>query len=1127
MAAAAAVANREGETNAMAGNDARENAQLIVPLREENYDLTLNVEDVPEDFGDLMAVLMAERASPGVWLDVAYAYLQRGAFAEHEGVLTMAARNFGRADSMPLGSAAGADAAAKAAERAHLLYAVSFATYRQMRTRPVTDKRRQEDAIRGEGYLNAAARRLPQTEKVVDVARGAVKLTRGSPVEALTHFANATLGASCRVLGSESVAGYVGQGIAHLAAGAYEQGLSAFRAAVSKNPACPPLVRVGLGACAYGLGRYILARRAFCRALAMDPDCIPAMTAMASLEATLAGLEVNRGAAEEVVEIRTHRSLEWLTRAYDADPTHPPTLLLMALHKHITGDVESCEALCAAAVRACGESARPALAADAACLLARCKHAAGDFAAAEKHYKHACDLAQPLLQELKSSNSRGGRGSGTGANAPLPTSLLHAALPATMGLMHYGLAQMHIHRGDFAGAAANLEKALASHPYGVRCVHTLFGSVAAALGKSSSAIEHLRESLRDVSGPERTAPLERLGEVLALSGDYPAADEAYASSSAAAPSDAAPRDLVHMNNVAVLEMRRGAIEVALRQLKQAREMCRGLGAAGGEAAVLYNLALAHAAARDEKSSAALVDELLALAPWYAEAHLVSAHLARQRFMLVESKACCERALSADKECAEARAMLADVLMTARCWPEAKQHLDELKASSSFEKHGFADTALGILNLNTAPPDLPPSKRSVARGGPKERASEDEQRRESHITRALEHFKRALQPSKSGGGGPRNAYAAIGVGCCLAMRERFPDAREAFSLVSEAAAAEKTAAGEAVSGGGAAERGEAGAGASYAGRLSAAEANSWVNMAHVHLANSEKGAARRMYERYLEVHGGGVDDEVLLCLARTLHDEGDLHGTIRCLRRALHLRPGDLRLRFDLAFELQECGYKTLVKYGGEGTESGKQLEEKRKLTPDEALKAVKEGKTMVQQAARMFAQLNVVASGDDDATREALRLGLDGRKMGAHVGFCINLLENQVAAYIQRAEEAAMEYGMKLEEERAREATVKARAEEDRKANEEKDRIAKQEHEALARQAAERMKRARIGITAFSGGDVDDKAAEKASGKKPEKRQRVVDDDDDAKMDSEKAAPAPEDLAALRKAGLEDSDEDD
>ena len=182
---------------------------------------------------------------------------------------------------------------------------------------------------------------------------------------------------------------------------------------------------------------------------------------------------------------------------------------------------------------------------------------------------------------------------------------------------------------------------------------------------------------------------------------------------------------------------------------------------------------------------------------------------------------------------------------------------------------------------------------------------------------------------------------------------------------------------------------------------------------------------------------------------------------------------------------------------------------------------------MVQQAARMFAQLNVVASGDDDATREALRLGLDGRKMGAHVGFCINLLENQVAAYIQRAEEAAMEYGMKLEEERAREATVKARAEEDRKANEEKDRIAKQEHEALARQAAERMKRARIGITAFSGGDVDDKAAEKASGKKPEKRQRVVDDDDDAKMDSEKAAPAPEDLAALRKAGLEDSDEDD
>ena len=425
-------------------------------------------------------------------------------------------------------------------------------------------------------------------------------------------------------------------------------------------------------------------------------------------------------------------------------------------------------------------------------------------------------------------------------------------------------------------------------------------------------------------------------------------------------------------------------------------------------------------------------------------------------------------------------MLADVLLAAKDWAEAKKQLDQLRSSHSDEKHGFADTAMGILCLNTAPPEIPLSKRSVHSGGHKAEASEQEKKRDGHINRAIEHFKKALAPSgggsrSGGGGGPQNAYAANGVGCCLAMREQFADAKEAFSMVSEAAAAERSAAGGTRDSG-------------YAGKLSTAESNSWVNTAHVHLANGETAAARRMYERYLEVHGGGVDDEVLLCLARTLHDAGEQREAIRALRRAIHLKPGDIRMRFDLAYELQECGSLAFRLYGEpDGWEkNARDRKDRKRLNPIEALDAVKEAKCMEEQALAILLQLQTVAEGEDEKAREAMRLGLDTIKLKMHIDYCVSLMKNADNC-IAFAEKRAEDYKLKLNADRLRAEHLAAKARVEEEKEKEAKRLEEQRREKAARDAAEKMASARAHFILEHG---DDKADESEKKEKKEKKKK-------------------------------------
>lgn len=56
-----------------------------------------------------------------------------------------------------------------------------------------------------------------------------------------------------------------------------------FRKALRQHPGAPAAVRVAIAAAAFRLGKLEVARKAFKRALALDPACVPALTGLAVL----------------------------------------------------------------------------------------------------------------------------------------------------------------------------------------------------------------------------------------------------------------------------------------------------------------------------------------------------------------------------------------------------------------------------------------------------------------------------------------------------------------------------------------------------------------------------------------------------------------------------------------------------------------------------------------------------------------------------------------------------------------------------------------------------------------------------------------------------------------------------
>ncbi|TKR92964.1 hypothetical protein L596_007510 [Steinernema carpocapsae] len=81
-----------------------------------------------------------------------------------------------------------------------------------------------------------------------------------------------------------SITGKLGLAAAHFGMKEYNEALAIYQAILKENAYCPAEVRVAIGCCFYEMGNTLRARKAYLRALAVDPDCYLAIIAMVLLE---------------------------------------------------------------------------------------------------------------------------------------------------------------------------------------------------------------------------------------------------------------------------------------------------------------------------------------------------------------------------------------------------------------------------------------------------------------------------------------------------------------------------------------------------------------------------------------------------------------------------------------------------------------------------------------------------------------------------------------------------------------------------------------------------------------------------------------------------------------------------
>lgn len=779
----------------------------------------------------------------------------------------------------------------------------------------------------------------------------------------------------------------------------------------------------------------------------------------------LAAMELAVGASAEA----TQHGSRLLAQAFAEDPHNPHTLALLAHFSLQQGLAAPALRLAQAAVE-CADKDDRALRAEVTTLLARAYHANGALQDALQCYKQALELepGQPSARVAK--------------------------------------AQLDAMRGDLKGAVENLETLLDERPGWMDALRVLAPLVprnyqgAAAV---PSAVHFKEAAERD----DKDASLwEMLGDVLAGS-DPASALSAYntainlhrkASNAAATtseeangngagengikPAGAIPARL--LNNAAVLQLRSGNPMAASQLVAEsiASAQAGGLSELGPQAQVTlgYNAARVREAIGDLNAAEAEYKALLAQFPQYADCHLRLACIYKARGDIRSAEDWAQRAAEASGRSADALVLLAGLHLARRDLPAAKKYLEELQQSvTQMRLESYARVALANVHLYTI------------RGDPNEK--EFKYRSEGYLTHALQQYKRVLEKD------PGNIFAANGLGCVLAECGRLQEAKEVFLLVQEAAA-----------------------GTDGFFRLP----DAWVNLAGVYAGMKEYANAEQTYinamRRFPEVRG---DSRVQLYLAKAQYDGGRGEAALRTLSRTVFLSPRDLRIRFNLAYVLQQLGTSII---------------DKRRWNTGDGLKVrqLQIAMTRLRAAGEGFRALS--AAGQEVT-------GVSSKKLENHIDFIAQKMaegDGKLTHAIKEAEATAT----RMEANRAR-----LESEAERRRLEEKRKVVEAEarqraQEAQAKEAAAKLERLKAewrqgAVLAKAAEEGDSSAVPKAGQQQQQQQQNELDLLFAEESDDEEYVPGQEDsaggapeggggaqlqgTAALAATGLLSSDEED
>ena len=401
----------------------------------------------------------------------------------------------------------------------------------------------------------------------------------------------------------------------------------------------------------------------------------------------------------------------------------------------------------------------------------------------------------------------------------------------------------------------------------------------------------------------------------------------------------------------------------------------------------------------------------------------------------------------------------------------------------------------------------------------------------HLEHAATMYTKALQKSES------NLFAANGLGILLAERGKIEEAKVTFQMVAEGMSAAEVAGGEETANGAAEDR-------------AATFPDIWINQGHIQSAKKNHDAAARHYQQAQTKFFHNLDHTVMLYQARNWYEANDLRAATAVLRRALRVAPWNHRLRFNLAYVLQESACRSVQQTlragqkiaGGAAAEDGGTKAAQVRVALENLTLAL----TLFEQLMVAATAVEATSGGGDEVEKRKVaavasaNLGFDKKRVRQHVQFCQKQLKEN-APHLERAAAEDAAFHAKRESlmaERHAEMTklamgkakVKADFELKRKAEEAAAAAARDakagNQEYMARSAGERMLEEDSSLPG-GGGDGNKK------GKKNANANEYVDSDDDdvlAPLAMETGTPGPktaQEKAALKATGLFSDSEDE
>ncbi|WKY00764.1 hypothetical protein Q1695_015079 [Nippostrongylus brasiliensis] len=600
----------------------------------------------------------------------------------------------------------------------------------------------------------------------------------------------------------------------------YKTALYFLKRALRQKLDGPGDMRVGIGYCLARLGITDKARIAFERALELQNDNVCALSAIAILDYNTHTVE---GAQSAVL---------CLGQAYSLEPENPVVLVHLANHFFFKGEMAKVERL---AWHAMNMTESDEIKAEACYILARYFHYSRDYEKAFKYYYQATTLNHP-----------------------------------TFVLPQYGLGQLYIMRGEFNQAIAAFEAVLKAMPNNVDTMKVLAALYAHTDPGNQERQEKAREMLTKVLEvcPNDVEVLIDLAQLLEGVDPQKSLSLYESACELIKPTEDGQLDApaAILNNI-------GALHMTMENYERAKEYFEAAEAKLQEdlegdlcdsklssyvITMRYNLArcLEHLCLFEDAE--VLYKAILREQENYTDCYLRLGCLARDRGQIYESSVWFKEALSVDQNNADSWVLIGILHMSKHEWGPGQKKFEQV-LNKMDKEDAYSWVSLGnvwmemLFNLGR-------------------KKTDDQAQEAKYMDRALQMFGKALKIE------PKNIWAANGIGCVLASKAMWQDARDIFAQVREATSEFEDV---------------------------------WMNIAHVYIELGQYVPALQMYSNAIKKFDKEQDHQCLLYLARAYYKAGKLTESLQTLEKAMFEAPDNVLIKFNYAYVLKLAATEVL------------------------------------------------------------------------------------------------------------------------------------------------------------------------------------------------------------------------